>query len=98
MKTKFAFLIMMTALLALASGQEKKPKVKKPVLPTDTGRSGSVKIPNSYRKGGLEPVPMPTHKIEMLRHKRTLDSSGKRSIEPVPMPNHKVEPVKPKKK
>ncbi|MEJ7559186.1 MAG: hypothetical protein WKF66_12825 [Pedobacter sp.] len=67
-------------------------------MPINTATSGNVKLPNPYRKGGMEPAPMSTHKVEELKFKGTQDSSGISSIKPVPMPNHKVEPVKPKKK
>ncbi|MEJ7559177.1 MAG: hypothetical protein WKF66_12780 [Pedobacter sp.] len=67
-------------------------------MPIDTGRSGSVRLPNSYRKGGLEPVSMPTHKVEMLMLKGTKDSSAKGSVESIVRPNRKVVPVKPRKK
>jgi hypothetical protein len=119
MKTNLTLIIIMTMLVGIARGQNKKSKTKKPmlrdsvyayqiiprsgnalnsVMPIDTGRNGNVKMPNSYRKRGLEPVPMPTHKVEMLTLKRSQDSSGKGSTKRVPMPDDKVEPVKPKKK
>ena len=37
------------------------------MMPIDTGRNGNVKLPNSYRRGGVEPVPMPTRKVEMVK-------------------------------
>jgi hypothetical protein len=65
-------------------------------MPTDTGINGNVKMPNSYRKGGIEPIPMPTHRLSLRMLKRKLDSSANNSIKPVPMPNRKSYPVKPK--
>ena len=67
-------------------------------MPVDTTRGTSVPIPNAYRKGIVEPVPMPTHKVKMISPKKVPDSSARRYVPPVPMPNHKVEPVRPKKK
>jgi hypothetical protein len=65
-------------------------------MPLDTGISGNVKMPNSYRNGGLEPVSMPTHRLKLMMLKRKGDTSGKSSIQPVPLRNTKVYPVKPK--
>ena len=56
-------------------------------MPTDTGINGNVKMPNSYQKGGIEPIPMPTHRLSLRMLKRKLDSSANNSIKPVPMPN-----------
>ena len=67
-------------------------------MPVDTSRGGNVKMPNSYRKGLVEPVPMPTHRVEMLILKKKPQPSDSCFVEPVPIPNHKVEPVKPKPK
>jgi hypothetical protein len=61
-------------------------------MPTDTGINGNVKMPNS----GIEPIPMPTHRLSLRMLKRKLDSSANNSIKPVPMPNRKSYPVKPK--
>jgi hypothetical protein len=119
MKPTFTLIIMMSALIGVTKGQEKKPRTKQPGLlkdsgyapqlmpkavnplvlnmPIDTARNGNVKIPNSYRKGGLEPVPMPTHQLKLMMLKRRQDSSDTNSIQPVPMPNKRVYPVKPKK-
>jgi hypothetical protein len=65
-------------------------------MPMDTGINGNVKMPNSYRKGGIEPIPMPTHRLSLRMLKRKLDSSANNSIKPTPMPNRKSYPVKPK--
>jgi len=67
-------------------------------MPVDTTRGTSVPMPNAYRKGIVEPVPMPTHKVKMISPKKVPDSSARRYVPPVPMPNYKVEPVRPKKK
>jgi hypothetical protein len=45
-------------------------------MPVDTTRAANVKIPNSYRKGNTKPVPMPTHKVELVRSKKMRDSSN----------------------
>lgn len=76
------------------------PKTAYPLtlpMPVDSLAAGNVKMPNSYRKGGVEPVPMPIHRVEMVKPKRRTDTSAREQVDPVPMPNHKVEPVKPKK-
>ena len=67
-------------------------------MPVDTSRGTSVPIPNAYRKGIVEPVPMPTHRVKMISPKKVPDSSARRYVPPVPMPNQNVEPVRPKKK
>jgi hypothetical protein len=66
------------------------------MMPVDSSKDASVKMPNAYRKGIIEPVPMPTHWVEMVKPKKKPDSSGEGYVAPVPMPNHKVKPVKPK--
>lgn len=68
------------------------------MMPVDTTRGANVKIPNSYRKGITEPVPMPTHKVEIVKPKKTPDSSNKSYVPPAQIPDHKIEPVTPKKK
>jgi hypothetical protein len=92
MKPTFTLIIMMSALIGVTKGQEKKPKTKQPGLlkdsgyahqltpkavdplvlnmPIDTGRNGNVKMPNSYRKGGLEPVPMPNKRVYPVKPKK----------------------------
>ena len=75
------------------------PNAGNPVMttmPIDTAINGNVKMPNSYRKGGFEPVPMPTHRLKLIMLKKRQDSSSKSSIQPIPMPNRKSYPTKPK--
>jgi len=67
-------------------------------MPVDSVQAGNVKMPNSYRKGLIEPVPMPSHRVELVKPKRAADSTSRNYVEPVPMPNHSVEQLKPKKK
>lgn len=38
-------------------------------MPIDTLKGTPVKMPNYYRKGPIEPVPMPTHKVELVKPK-----------------------------
>jgi hypothetical protein len=102
MKSTFTLIIIMSALVGLAKGQEKETKTKRlelrkdsvyayqlipypgsPVIslmPIDTGANGNVKMPNSYRKQIIEPVPMPTHRLKLMMLKKRQKSSGKGSM------------------
>lgn len=65
-------------------------------MPIDTVINGNVNMPNSYQKGGVEPVPMPTHRLKLIMLKKRQDSSAKNLVQPIPMPNRKSYPTKPK--
>lgn len=54
-------------------GYQVIPKYGNPLalpMPVDSLHGNNVKMPNSYQKGGLEPVPMPTHRVEVVKPKR----------------------------